>query len=193
MERALVDDIRFRMLYEDPVVVNTTDPAMQYFALRRGARPPTDADIADHVRQAYAPFHPESAGPLAGAGHSLDALCALDSVNGTLITGPMQVPRTILTLIGWAYDRAEAGAPADVFAVMSSGERSYSLRASRVARPDVADAFEEPRFEMSGFTATGGIVDLPPGEYRVRLVQRRGEGFVSCDVPHRLAVTGAVR
>jgi len=124
--------------------------------------------------------------PLSG-----DALCALDQVNGQLASGPLRTPRLVLSLTGWAFDRAEPGAPTEVFALLTSGGHWYSIRATRVARPDVAAVFKEPRFEMSGYTLQGSIVGLPPGDYRVSIRQQRGTGFVSCDVPSVITVTDA--
>jgi hypothetical protein len=73
--------------------------------------------------------------------------------------------------------------------LLASGERRYAMQAMRVSRPDVATAFQEPRFETSGYTLEGSIVGLQPGEYRVSVLQRRGEGFVSCDVPPAITIT----
>jgi hypothetical protein len=192
-ERAIFDDIRFRMMFADPVVVDTVEPRMQYFTLRPGARPPTPDEIAAYVQQEYTPFQLEVAGPLVNAQRSGDAFCMLDHVNGQPGSRPLRVPRLVLSLTGWAYDRAETGAPAEVFALLTSAQRRYSLRATRVSRPDVAAVFKEPRFEMSGYTLQGSIVGLPPGDYHVSILQKRGAGFVSCDAPGAITITDAVR
>jgi hypothetical protein len=192
-ERALFDDIRFRMMFADPVIVDTVEPRMQYFTLRPGARPPTPEAIAAYVQQEYRPFQLEAAGPLVDAQPSGDAVCMLDHVNGQPGSRPLRIPRLVLSLTGWAYDRAEPGAPAEVFALLASAGRRYSMRATRVARPDVAAVFKEPRFEMSGYTLQGSIVRLPPGDYRVNILQKRGTGFVSCDTLGSITVTDAVR
>lgn len=144
------------------------------------------------VRAQLMPFQPQVAGPLVEAQPSEDALCALDLVNGQLTSQPFEMPRTDLSLVGWAYDRALPGEPAEVFAVLISGPRRYSIPAIRVARPDVAAVFEEPRFEMSGYTVQGSIMDLPPGDYRLSILQKRGAGFVSCEVPAAIAITDTV-
>ena len=194
LERAIFDDIRFRMLYDGPVATSTTEPRMQYFTRRRGSRPPTPEDIAAYVEGAYPRFLPLASGPVADAQPSRDAVCMLDQVNEQLARPPVTVPRLLLSLTGWAYDRTEEGPPgAEVFALLTSGERRYSIQVVRVPRPDVAAAFKEPRFERSGYTVEGSIVSLPPGEYRVSIVQRSGEGFVSCDVPQTVTITAAIR
>ena len=192
-ERALFDDIRFRMMFADPVVVDTVEPRMQYFKLRPGARPPTPEAIAAYVQQEYTPFQLEAAGPLVDAQPSGDAFCALDHVNGQPGSRPLRIPRLVLSLTGWAYDRAAPGAPAEVFALLTSAGQRYSMRATRVSRPDVAAVFKEPRFEMSGYTLQGSIVGLTPGEYRVSILQKRGAGFVSCDTLGAIRITDAGR
>jgi hypothetical protein len=63
------------------------------------------------------------------------------------------------------------------------------MRATRVATPDVAAVFKQPRFEMSGYTLQGSIVGLPPGDYRVSILQKRGNGFVSCDTHGTITIT----
>jgi len=157
-ERAIFEDIRFRMLYDGPVAITNVDPQMQYFTLRPGVGPPTPDDVASYVEREYPRFQLESASPLVDARPSGDALCMLDQVNGQLASGPLQVPRLLLSLIGWAYDRTEPGLPTEVFALLTSGVNRYSMPATRVSRPDVATAFKEPRFEMSGYTLQGSIV-----------------------------------
>jgi hypothetical protein len=192
-ERAIFEDIRFRMLYERPVVMTDVDPPMQYFRLRRGARPPGLKEIAAYVEQQYPPFQ-EITGAFVDAQPSVDAVCFLDSVNGQPASRPVKIPRMLLSLTGWAYDRGEPGTPTtEVFALVTSGGRRYSMRATRVARPDVAAAFKEPRFEMSGYELQGAIVQLPPGDYRVSILQKRGAGFASCDVPAAITIADAVR
>ena len=114
MERAIFEDIRFRMLYDGPVVVTSVGKPMQYFELRPGARPPTREDIAAYVERQVPALQLEAAVPLVDAQPSGDALCALDHVNEKLASRPLQIPRMLLSLTGWAYDRAEPGAPPSV-------------------------------------------------------------------------------
>ena len=193
LEQAIFDDIRFQMMYESPVVMPTVQPPMQYFTLRPGARPPSREEMASYVKQRYAAFQVEAAGSMAEAQPSGDAVCSLATVNGRLASEPVEVPRILMSLAGWAFDRS-AGAPTpEVFAVLESGERRYAMRADRLARPDVAAAFKEPRFEMSGYRLQGSIVDLPLGKYRASVIQKRGETFVSCDVASAIRVVEAVR
>jgi hypothetical protein len=140
------------------------------------------------VRARKPPFRLEETGPLVGARPSDDAVCALDYVNGTPATEPLAIPRTVLNLTGWAHDRASRGSRSEVFVLLTSRARQYSLRATRVARPDVADAFKDPKLEMSGFSAEGTIADVVPDDYEVTILQKRRDGFVSCNVPSVLTV-----
>jgi hypothetical protein len=189
-EKAIFEDLRFAMLYADPVSVTGIDRPMQYFTLKPGARPPTPEDVAAYVDRTYPRFQLEPTGPRVDVRPSADAQCTLDEVNGQLATGPLRVPRLLLNLRGWAYDRAEPGLPTDdVFVLLTAGDRRYVIRASRVARPDVAAAFKEPRFEMSGYTLEGSIVGVQPGEYRVSILQRRADGFVSCAIAPQVSIT----
>ena len=46
---------------------------------------------------------------------------------------------------------------------------------------------------MSGYTLQGSIALLPPGEYQVSILQKRGAGFVSCDVAPAITIVDTVR
>jgi hypothetical protein len=180
-ERALHDDLRFKMMYDAPTIIPDPAIAMQYFRLKPGARAPTPEDIAAYVQQQYTRFQLESAGPLVDAAASADALCALDEINGQL-AGPrtFELSRTVLGLRGWAFDRSRGGIEPEIFAMLTSGARRYAMKATRVPRPDVAAAYKAPERELAGYELNGSLVDLPAGDYRISILQKRGAGYVTC-------------
>ena len=93
----------------------------------------------------------------------------IDKVAGTSVgefqQTPILVPAdTPIEVTGWAIDR-EAAAPARGVAVVTDGQPVWAHYG--LARPDVADAFSNPSYEMSGFSAT--ILELPPGLHTLEL------------------------
>jgi len=122
MERAIFDDVRFQTLYEGPVAATFEKP-MQYFELR------TPDAIADYVEQRYPRFERAVAAPRSMPNRRL-MRAVLDVVNGKPAAPPLRIPRMVLSLAGWAHDRAEPGAPTEVFALLTradSGTRSAQL------------------------------------------------------------------
>jgi hypothetical protein len=93
----------------------------------------------------------------------------IDKVAGTSVgefqQTPILVPAdTPIEVTGWAIDR-EAAAPARGVAVVTDGQPVWAHYG--LARPDVAAAFNNPSYEMSGFSAT--ILELPPGLHTLEL------------------------
>jgi hypothetical protein len=184
-ERALYDDVRFKMMYGPAVPVRDTQTPMQYFVLRPGAHAPSQEEIAAFVRQEYSAFQLQTAGPLAALQPSAQPLCVLDQINGqTAAAKPFDLPRTVLVLTGWAVDQTSGELQPDLYAVLSAGDRRYAMKAPRVSRPDVAVHLHDPRYEMAGFDLQGGLADVPPGRYRVGIAQPQREGVLYCEFPN---------
>jgi hypothetical protein len=79
-------------------------------------------------------------------------------------------------LVGWAFCQADQVPPLEVVLDLRSATspQRYVFRAARVPRADVAELFNSPPLWMSGFRA---CVDVPPGEYHVRVVQQENTFF----------------
>jgi hypothetical protein len=81
---------------------------------------------------------------------------------------------TPFVVAGWALDRQGAGTGIDaihIWAYPSTGGAPVFLGSpGGVARPDVAAAFGDARFEPSGYSLT--VNTLPPGAYTVVVYAR---------------------
>jgi hypothetical protein len=187
-ERALYDDVRFKMMYGPAVALRDTPTPMQYFVLRPGAHVPSTDEIAAFVREEYGAFQLQTAGPLADLQPSPQPICILDQINGqTAAANAFDLPRTVLALRGWAVNQASGELQPELYAVLSSGDRRYAMKAPRVSRPDVAVHLKDPRFEMAGFDLQGGLADVPPGRYRVGIAQPQRDGVLYCEFPNTVA------
>jgi hypothetical protein len=107
--------------------------------------------------------------------------CNVDSINDSKV--PPAVQRAVAFHIeGWMADIDSGLVQPEVYVEFSDagGKRLY-LHGSRFARGDVASHFNKPSLMQSGFAAGGKLDSLPPGSYRLRILQV-GPGTVqACD------------
>ena len=93
-----------------------------------------------------------------------------------------------LDLIGWAVFDSEWGVGDDAYLLV--GDRHLTRIPFGQSRPDVAHVSKEQRFENTGFAAHIDLPGLPPGEYSLRILVRRGVAFGLSDdlgpLEHRL-------
>ena len=59
----------------------------------------------------------------------------------------------------------------EVYVEISNGGKRLYLHGSRYPRGDVASHFNKTSLLQSGFVATGKLDTLPPGGYRIRILQ----------------------
>ena len=178
-ERALHDDVRFRIMYR--FAGNRDDPnfAMQYFVLRDSYPELNAENIAAYLREHYDSF---SKVDLTTTEPSKRALCVLDLVNGQLARGKqIAIPHTLLALRGWALVNGADSLSKDVTIVLHSELALYEMIATRHARPDVAAHVEQPHLHDAGFGLEGVVSGIPAGEYTVLIVQQLAEQRFSCN------------
>jgi phosphoglycerol transferase len=103
--------------------------------------------------------------------------CYVDSINDSKVSRPVaQVQRAApFHIDGWMADADTGVALPDVYVEISDGGRRFYLHGSRYPRGDVASHYNKTSLTQSGFTASGKLDTLPPGGYRVRILQA-GEG-----------------
>jgi SAM-dependent methyltransferase/MoaA/NifB/PqqE/SkfB family radical SAM enzyme len=112
--------------------------------------------------------------PPSGGGFCLDRV---GSVAGAELHGarePIPLQGDEVDLAGWAHAGSCAPGEVDLFLALEAcgGSEDRIVRVTeRLARPDVAAAFPGHP-ERCGFAATVGLAGLPPGTYRVAIVQR---------------------
>ena len=109
--------------------------------------------------------------------------CFVDSVNDVKVREPsVAVQRSALFHVdGWMADPNTGVALPDIYVEISDagGTRLY-LHGTRYARGDVATHFNKPSLMQSGFVASGELNTLPPGSYRVRILQAEPGAAEGC-------------
>jgi hypothetical protein len=113
-----------------------------------------------------------------------------DLVNGQLAgSRSFHISSPNLKLAGWAMTERTPFGP-DVYVVLTGAGKRYAIKATRVARPDVATHFAEPRLEMAGFDAEGTLGELPAGTYRAGIAQPNAANLPAlyCEFPNMIAI-----
>jgi hypothetical protein len=164
-------------------IFREADPRLRFYDLGR---------LWNCARRPVGPVPPpELPIPLLALGHSDDrpgegAVCTIDAVNFLNPHeqhGIVQLTRDrSINVAGWAFRKeGEGGTPPLRLRLERSDGRSFETPARRLPRPDVADAFHNPRFQMAGLQLVGSMGDLSAGTYRILIVQDGPDGPALCD------------
>lgn len=155
----------------------------QVLALHEHTRDRLLASVEAALGRGQAPAGPESRRwvpvasrqlPSSGGGFCLDRV---GSVGGAELHGarePIPLPGDEVHLAGWAHAASCPPGDVDLFLALEAcggGEDRIVRVAERVARLDVAAAYPGHP-ERCGFDAAVDLAGLPPGTYRVAIVQR---------------------
>jgi hypothetical protein len=181
-ERALTEDIRFDLFYEDPQPVDDPAMPMQFYALRasrtgspRNSLTGGTKSLQNFVRARYAPLSTLTGLDPMQTDES-SSLCIIDQVNGILNSAePIRV-KHILSVRGWAVDTkhdviSETGTEVLLLDPTTLAPR-YALPMSRHDRKDVATHLNNKSFVRAGIEGKGHVVDVTPGLYMLAIKQR---------------------
>lgn len=114
--------------------------------------------------------------------------CSLDAINGRGgQNDEIEVVKPNVTFGGWAVDAHSNSVPPEV-AIELRGTKSYYAPAVRGKRSDVAKAMTNPAFENAGFDVAAIIESVPPGKYQVLILQKAGQGVLTCETKRSVAV-----
>jgi hypothetical protein len=113
-------------------------------------------------------------------------VCTIDTVNFVNPHerhGIVQLsPDRSINVAGWAFRKeGEGGTPPLRLRLERSDGNSYETPVRRIPRPDVADAFHNPRLQMAGLQLVGSMGDLPAGTYRILIAEDGSDGTSLCD------------
>jgi len=189
-EEALALDPRFGFLYPEQNDMRHGGMAFSWFLLERDRVPIPAAAFEGHLAAAYQPL---LAGGSASAGLGTpvsDEYCRLDSVNGRWVEGLPEIRVSgAAHFKGWAVDPArQEMSPRVRIELTSDGRRWFVLPCGRTERQDIRTHFDEDRYLLSGFEGAGSLLDLPPGRYRIGVVQEWEHGRSRHDVETVLVV-----
>ncbi len=155
----------------------------QVLALHEHTRDRLLASVETALGRGQAPAGPESRRwvqvasrqlPASGSGFCLDRVGSVGDAELHGAREPIPLPGDQVDLAGWAHAGSCAPGDVDLFLALEAcggGEDRIVRVAERVARPDVAAAYPGHP-EHCGFDATVDLAGLPPGTYRVAIVQR---------------------
>jgi phosphoglycerol transferase len=111
--------------------------------------------------------------------------CNIDLANNAPIPGPtLGLLRSVsLRLSGWVGNTDTGVALPEVYLELTqTNSKHFYLQGVRTDRPDVQMAFHEPLLLRSGFSISGNLSTLPPGIYRVRLLDFGANDAQACEV-----------
>jgi hypothetical protein len=175
-ERALTEDLRFDLLYEDPQPVDDPVMPMQFYTLRANLGDSVTAGtkgLNDFVRARYNPLRTL---PDLNSIHTEESsLCIIDQVNGILNSPePIRV-KHVLSIRGWAVDTkhdgiAETGTEVLLLDPTTLVPR-YALPMTRHERMDVATHLKNQSFARAGIDGKGHVMDVTPGLYTLAITQ----------------------
>jgi hypothetical protein len=123
-----------------------------------------------------------------------DALFWIDTINGKAIAqqpSPIAINASreeTITICGWAVDKGANDSALAVFATIDGKLDIPALYG--LDRPDVAKAFDNPKFRHSGFMATFSSRILGRGEHALglKIVARDGRGYYRPEGTVRFAI-----
>ena len=94
-------------------------------------------------------------------------------------------------VIGWAFDNQTAGSQNKVRVQFDSVENAASKSFDvplNVKRPDIAEAFKDPKLENTGFVVTIPAKSLMPGRYEIKILQDRPNETTVCGDGHAVVI-----
>jgi hypothetical protein len=100
----------------------------------------------------------------------------------------------LLKITGWAIDEVAKDVPerVDIRLVPTWGVGSYLARGRRLReelpRPDVAQRFGDARLLLAGWELSADGNSIPPGEYKVKVIQSDGIRSWECATKRRLRI-----
>ncbi len=189
-EEAIFRDIRFDMLYGPGQEINDPQYPMQYFILEDSKGSLSQAEMEEYIRNHYPSFTMVTDADMEPLESLSDGHCFLDTINGVMTTDPtIETSKTVIHFAGWAIDNSSDHLAQDLqIQLISRSQSVYSLDAKRVSRPDVAKNLDNEAYQMAGYEADGAVLEIPSGEYTIRLIQHYGPLSRYCDFDTRLVI-----
>jgi len=184
-ERGLLDDIRFKVSYDGPI--KAPNGEMQYYSLKDPFEKPSAEVVEKYIRAHYIAARKFT--ELPSNLNNEKALCIVDQVNGKLLgNNTVSISKVTARITGWAADQNRPK-PEDVSVLLQNtrGEK-YIIPGERTLREDVALHLNNPEMKMSGFSAEASLLDLPPGDYSLQILQGSKETSSICSPAGILSV-----
>lgn len=113
--------------------------------------------------------------------------CAIDTPANNAVV-PIAKP---FVVGGWAYDKVGNNRIAQEVKVQltsTTRDMSKTFEAKSGKRPDVAQAFNDPKLQGAGFTVEVPANAVNPGTYEVTILQKFENSMVACGAGHTIQI-----
>lgn len=189
-ERAIADDVRFSLLYDEGL--HFPDPffPMRVHVLREdAARVATEIGTSGMLRgfiaRSVPPLQLLEESPVQQQGR-----CILDQVNGMLARSTsIAIPATILTVRGWSAASLTEPADAARFVLLPhAGGAAAAMPLDRHEREDVAAHLADTMHARFGYSARASLLDLAPGSYQLAIDEQVAGQWIRCPLGKVLEV-----
>jgi len=182
-ERAISEDLRFELLYENSQPLIDPNVPMQYYKLRSDFNGSLQESLSggtkvldNFVRDRYAGVR--ALADIGGINADESSLCIIDQVNGVLNSiKPVRVSQ-ILSVRGWAVNTKNNATSGDIpqaeviMLDATTMKPRYALPLIRHDRPDVAEHLNNKAFVKAGIEGKAHVMDVAPGLYALAIRQR---------------------
>lgn len=188
-ERTIFDDLRFRIQYELKGRIANPHFPMQYYLRNQERSNFSEAELRAYIEKNFSLYKQETNEKVLKRNFDTEVLCALDQVNGKLLQQDLvEIPKLTLRVEGWALDKKQSVIQPSVIVLLSGETETYSIKASRHSREDVAKHLNLLTLRDSGYSAEGSLIDVKSGKYKIGISQLRGDDFVYCEFPQTLII-----
>ena len=165
-ERALREDIRFKILYSEYYDIQDANYPMRFFVKRDNDKI-TKKELKKYTDSNYAKFTSENLS--GGIVSNPDSSCILDQFDGDMSDTFSIIQPKVVSTNGWAAFPLIPDPELEIVLVSSSNpETLYKMQVTGGgSRPDVAINLDNVQFANSGFNGSAYLSDIPAGDYSI--------------------------
>ena len=187
-EAAIYRDYRFPVVYKFEKRIPDICIPMQLY-IRKDKYDPNNFET--QLSEIYESFEPDNRFNSNTLKLLSNGIVTLDAINGRTNNQNQLVVHKcpVLLLQGWAVDIQRHQVPANVFILLiNENGQIYSSPAKRHTRKDVAKHLNDPVYDMSGFQVAGLTKYLPPGIYKIQIVQEIEGLYYYVEITNRIHI-----
>jgi hypothetical protein len=170
-ERAVFDDLRFKIMYRHLFVSQDPYMPMSVYQIDRSISQPSESDINNYIKAHYQP--PKTSNIILEQLEIPDpeAVCIIDQINGSIVKSDKIIINKVLSLHGWAVELNSTNLDTNPTLLLVNAKASYQFPLSRRQRPDVALHLANSLFNNSGIIGEFSLTGIPKGDYEIAIQQ----------------------
>jgi hypothetical protein len=177
-EKALADDIRFKILYSKGVSLENGAVPLQYFLLKQNADLSSQQAIKDYLLENFSGMVAEDRLTSSPITASPEALCVIDIINGQLHPDVTTKTSYTLSISGWAVVPKAQNPESDAVRLLLIDDQAipvYSAQLNRTSRPDVGEHIQRPELDRLGIESNTHLLNIEKGSYRLAIQFEKNE------------------